>query len=537
MSPVLTGQVDVVTGWLTNTRRMKVLGPDAGRRCGCGTPACGSTRCLTMRPRTRSRRAATCLAEVPAAIGEGATPMPRQPRHGGRPAGKEYPKSQARRRRRRLDAMMGYAFNDQTKANGWGAMDPQGLAGPDLALPSSGSSRSTHAQARGSDDDGDPKRDPRRAREVSDDPQCLLPDGTRHDIDLKDGRIAAFLPPSPGEALGLVLPPLVDGHIHLDKTLLGLPWLPNQAEGNGVADRIEAERKVRARAQRLRDRDRRQSREAGGGQRHPAHALPRRHRQPARPQEPARYARGARAVPRPRHHRDRGLPPERHRPLARHGRAAGRGDRGGRRSGRRPRSGRHRRRPRRPSRRDVRASRAGAASASTSICTTVAKAASREIGAIAERTKARGLNGKVAISHAFALGSVPIDLAERTADAPGRGGRGHHEPRPRRGRHAAGQAAARAWRRGVQRIGQHPRCLVAVRQRRHAGARHDGRLSRQFPARPRACVRLRDGDRGRLPACSASRTTDSRSAVRRIWSWSTPPRSPKRWPLALGARW
>ena len=44
----------------------------------------------------------------------------------------------------------------------------------------------------------------------------------------------------------LVLPPLIDGHIHLDKTLLGLPWVPNQAAGNRVADRIEAERKVRA---------------------------------------------------------------------------------------------------------------------------------------------------------------------------------------------------------------------------------------------------------------------------------------------------
>ena len=38
----------------------------------------------------------------------------------------------------------------------------------------------------------------------------------------------------------LVLPQLVDGHIHLDKTLLGLPWVPNQAAGNRVADRIEA---------------------------------------------------------------------------------------------------------------------------------------------------------------------------------------------------------------------------------------------------------------------------------------------------------
>jgi cytosine deaminase len=75
---------------------------------------------------------------------------------------------------------------------------------------------------------------------------AALPDGSAHDIELKDGRIAAFLPPSPGDSAGLVLPPLIDGHIHLDKTLLGLPWVPNQAEGNAVADRIEAERKVRA---------------------------------------------------------------------------------------------------------------------------------------------------------------------------------------------------------------------------------------------------------------------------------------------------
>jgi cytosine deaminase len=39
-----------------------------------------------------------------------------------------------------------------------------------------------------------------------------------------------------------------------------------------------------------------------------------------------------------------------------------------------------------------------------------------QIHAIAERTRAAGLQGKVAVSHAFALGSVPIDRAERTAD-------------------------------------------------------------------------------------------------------------------------
>lgn len=75
---------------------------------------------------------------------------------------------------------------------------------------------------------------------------ATLPDGSRNDIDLKDGLIAALLPPS-GDAPALVaLPPLVDGHIHLDKTLLGLPWVANRAEGNAVSDRIEAERRVRA---------------------------------------------------------------------------------------------------------------------------------------------------------------------------------------------------------------------------------------------------------------------------------------------------
>ena len=84
---------------------------------------------------------------------------------------------------------------------------------------------------------------------------AVLADGTHRHIDVKGGRIAALLPatapvPAGDDVLdlggALLLPPLIDGHIHLDKTLLGLPWVPNQATGNKVADRIEAERKVRA---------------------------------------------------------------------------------------------------------------------------------------------------------------------------------------------------------------------------------------------------------------------------------------------------
>jgi len=75
---------------------------------------------------------------------------------------------------------------------------------------------------------------------------ATLPDGSKHDVEIEGGRVAALLPPTASEPGVMLLPPLVDGHIHLDKTLLGLPWVPNQAAGNKVSDRIEAERKVRA---------------------------------------------------------------------------------------------------------------------------------------------------------------------------------------------------------------------------------------------------------------------------------------------------
>ena len=43
---------------------------------------------------------------------------------------------------------------------------------------------------------------------------------------------------------GLLLPPFVDGHIHLDKTFWGLPWRPHEA-GPTVLERIENERRLR----------------------------------------------------------------------------------------------------------------------------------------------------------------------------------------------------------------------------------------------------------------------------------------------------
>lgn len=76
-----------------------------------------------------------------------------------------------------------------------------------------------------------------------------LPDGRTVDIVIRDGLFAAFDDPggAQGEDLGgkLVLPGLIDGHIHLDKTFLGLPWRPHRA-GPTVPHRIAAEKDGRS---------------------------------------------------------------------------------------------------------------------------------------------------------------------------------------------------------------------------------------------------------------------------------------------------
>lgn len=83
-----------------------------------------------------------------------------------------------------------------------------------------------------------------------------LPDGSRADLTLRDGRIAAVTPavervgPPPAGALdlagALVLPAFVDGHIHLDKTFLGADWQPH-VTGGTIRERVAAERALRER--------------------------------------------------------------------------------------------------------------------------------------------------------------------------------------------------------------------------------------------------------------------------------------------------
>ncbi|MDA0231830.1 MAG: hypothetical protein O3B21_16845 [Proteobacteria bacterium] len=82
----------------------------------------------------------------------------------------------------------------------------------------------------------------------------LLADGTTADILIRDGKIAEIsdgltAPQNVREidvAGRLVAPGLVDGHVHLDKTLLGGPWIPH-SRGGTVVERIAAEKDIRAR--------------------------------------------------------------------------------------------------------------------------------------------------------------------------------------------------------------------------------------------------------------------------------------------------
>jgi cytosine/creatinine deaminase len=80
-----------------------------------------------------------------------------------------------------------------------------------------------------------------------------LADGTRVDVRIAGQRISAVQPANGAAPIdtchldldgALLLPGLVDGHLHLDKTLLGLPFQPH-LPGDSVAQRIAAEKTLR----------------------------------------------------------------------------------------------------------------------------------------------------------------------------------------------------------------------------------------------------------------------------------------------------
>jgi NitT/TauT family transport system substrate-binding protein len=124
MMPLMTGQVDVVTGWVTNTTALKVLGPDRVelRLWDTGvhlyaSPYYATTDTLSHNPdlvvrflRAASRGWAHAYANRDHAI---------------ELLMKEFPNLNAADERAAAEVMLSHCFDDSTKANGYGTMDPK----------------------------------------------------------------------------------------------------------------------------------------------------------------------------------------------------------------------------------------------------------------------------------------------------------------------------------------------------------------------------------------------------------------------------
>jgi NitT/TauT family transport system substrate-binding protein len=123
MTPLMTGQVDVVTGWLTNTTALKVLGKDrvdltlwdAGVKL-YALPYYATPETLDKHPKELAAflRATAKGWFYAQAHRDEATDL----------LVKEYPNLVREDERVALDVMLDYSFSDVTAKQGWGAMDP-----------------------------------------------------------------------------------------------------------------------------------------------------------------------------------------------------------------------------------------------------------------------------------------------------------------------------------------------------------------------------------------------------------------------------
>src|SRR5882672_11418891 len=125
MSPVLTGQVDCVTGWLTNTSAIKVLGPDhvALRLWDTGVKLYALPYYATANTiKTRGDVLAKYLRA--SAKGWGFAYEPANRAKAVEMLVKEFPNLNAKDETEALDAMLKLSFSPRTKTEGWGTMDP-----------------------------------------------------------------------------------------------------------------------------------------------------------------------------------------------------------------------------------------------------------------------------------------------------------------------------------------------------------------------------------------------------------------------------
>jgi NitT/TauT family transport system substrate-binding protein len=123
MAPLLTGQVDVVTGWLTNTTALKVLGPDRIdlRLWDSGVKLYALPYYAT---RDTLKTKGDQLAKFMRATGKGWAFAYENRDKAVDMLVKEFPNLVWKDEREAIDDMMKFAFSAKTKAEGWGTMEP-----------------------------------------------------------------------------------------------------------------------------------------------------------------------------------------------------------------------------------------------------------------------------------------------------------------------------------------------------------------------------------------------------------------------------
>jgi NitT/TauT family transport system substrate-binding protein len=123
MRPLLTGQVDVVTGWLTNTTALGVLGPDRVdlRLWDCGVHLYANPYYATAD--TLSGRK-DLLVRFLRATGKGWAYAYANRDKAIELLVKEFPNLVAKDERAAADVMLSYCFDESTKAGGYGTMSP-----------------------------------------------------------------------------------------------------------------------------------------------------------------------------------------------------------------------------------------------------------------------------------------------------------------------------------------------------------------------------------------------------------------------------
>src|SRR6267154_1912630 len=123
MTPILTGQTDVVSGWITNTTTLKPLGPDRIdlRLWDAGVRLYALPYYAT---KDTIEKKADMLAAYTRAASRGWEYALKNPEKAAAFLVKEYPNLTLADEIEGSKALLTFAFNANTQANGWGAFDP-----------------------------------------------------------------------------------------------------------------------------------------------------------------------------------------------------------------------------------------------------------------------------------------------------------------------------------------------------------------------------------------------------------------------------